>query len=166
MKKLMIAALALCAAYGAQAMSVDWKVQLSSATKGYDVYLLMGDVKTDWAAKADIIAAAVDTGVIKQSGPNYLVNDTAEDDAITKSGKFYFAVVKSDGSQYAVSSAFTASEYVYDTTAKPPETSPGLATWKNTGALAYNDFKSVPEPTSAMLLLLGVAGLALKRKRA
>lgn len=33
------------------------------------------------------------------------------------------------------------------------------------GAYAVSGFSSVPEPTSGLLLLLGVAGLALKRKR-
>ena len=31
---------------------------------------------------------------------------------------------------------------------------------------AFSNFMAVPEPTSGMLLLLGIAGLALKRKRA
>lgn len=34
------------------------------------------------------------------------------------------------------------------------------------GGMAWYEAAAVPEPTSAMLLLLGVAGLALKRKRA
>jgi len=33
-------------------------------------------------------------------------------------------------------------------------------------AVSYGGWKTVPEPTSGLLLLLGVAGLALKRKRA
>ena len=37
---------------------------------------------------------------------------------------------------------------------------------KNAIGTANNDWQSVPEPTSGLLLLIGVAGLALKRKRA
>ena len=35
-----------------------------------------------------------------------------------------------------------------------------------TSATAASNWQSVPEPTSGLLLLLGMAGLALKRKRA
>ena len=44
-------------------------------------------------------------------------------------------------------------------------TKPGMGQ-PSTGAYGVGDFSSVPEPTSGLLLLLGVAGLALKRKRA
>ena len=42
-------------------------------------------------------------------------------------------------------------------------TKPGMGQ-PSTGAYGVGDFSSVPEPTSGMLLLLGVAGLALRRK--
>ena len=43
-----------------------------------------------------------------------------------------------------------------------------LPFWKlcTIGASDYRTAAAVPEPTSGLLLLLGVAGLALKRKRA
>ena len=39
-------------------------------------------------------------------------------------------------------------------------------TWIGNGGMTAVSFKAVPEPTSGLLMLLGMAGLALKRKRA
>lgn len=41
-----------------------------------------------------------------------------------------------------------------------------MLSMKATTAKGFGNFRAVPEPTSGLLLLLGVAGLALKRKRA
>lgn len=41
-----------------------------------------------------------------------------------------------------------------------------ILSMKATEAVGFGNFRAVPEPTSGLLLLLGVAGLALKRKRA
>ena len=41
-----------------------------------------------------------------------------------------------------------------------------ILSMKATTAKGFGNFRAVPEPTSGLLLLLGVAGLALKRKRA
>ena len=44
-------------------------------------------------------------------------------------------------------------------------TSGGMGTTGKAGAYEVSAFQSVPEPTSGMLLLLGVAGLALRRRK-
>lgn len=44
-------------------------------------------------------------------------------------------------------------------------TSGGMGTTGSAGAYAVSDFSSVPEPTSGLLFLLGVAGLALRRRK-
>ena len=41
-----------------------------------------------------------------------------------------------------------------------------ILSMKATESVGFGNFRAVPEPTSGLLLLLGVAGLALKRKRA
>lgn len=44
-------------------------------------------------------------------------------------------------------------------------TSGGMGTTGKAGAYEVSAFQSVPEPTSGLLLLLGVAGLALRRRK-
>ena len=76
---------------------------------------------------------------------------------------FIFADDKiQDGSSYSTTGAMDVSAYVYT----PPASSPGefgftVDAFTTRGAPIGN----VPEPTSGLLMLLGMAGLALKRKR-
>ena len=166
MKKLMIAAAIVCAAAMSQAASVDWQINTTPAEIGYNVYVILGDsAKTDWSDATAVLSASVDNGQIATAGRGAAAKGTATDDSITKSSSFYYVMVKADNSQFAVSSVYQGSNWVYDTTAEPPESTKGWATWNATSGVTYHDFTAVPEPTSAMLLLLGVAGLALRRKQ-
>lgn len=68
-----------------------------------------------------------------------------------------------DGSTYDTTGAIDVSAYTYT----PPESSPGqfmfyVDNFTTKGAPIGN----VPEPTSGLLMLLGMAGLALRRRRA
>jgi hypothetical protein len=51
-------------------------------------------------------------------------------------------------------------------TKSPAKFNNSLALNAGFGTQASNTWVAVPEPTSGLLMLLGVAGLALKRKRA
>lgn len=84
-------------------------------------------------------------------------------------GSYYYAVLyNSKGTTstsaydyYAVSSVLTGNPV-----AVSPDT-PLSLTWQTAaGYPSYTATSAVPEPTSSLLLLLGMAGLALKRKRA
>ena len=72
-----------------------------------------------------------------------------------------FKIIISDGKEYWSSADLTAK--VVGTTSDPTYTVAKVQLSAAT-ALTQADFTSVPEPTSALLMLLGVAGLALKRK--
>ena len=160
----MLAAVALVA--GAQAASVDWKVTGAAAQNGYSVYVMAGSVVSDWVSADAIAAAAVDTGAIAKSGRNYAVTGTATDAALTKASDFYYVVVSADKTQYAVSSAYAGSEFVYNSSATPPETAPATSPSFAADAATYKAFGAVPEPTSGLLMLVGLGALALRRRRA
>lgn len=81
----------------------------------------------------------------------------------------YFAILASDGSAV----------YLTGTSSKTADLSGGQVDYSiatasskilrdNTGSADYGSagWYAVPEPTSGLLMLLGVAGLALRRKRA
>ena len=83
---------------------------------------------------------------------------------------FYAVLVSADGKQWATTTAFAPGE-TYISAGQDPEKS----TFEVAGFGAFQDWKSgpgpgptpvIPEPTSGLLLLLGVAGLALRRRRA
>ena len=76
---------------------------------------------------------------------------------------YYLVLVDSTGKNY------TATAYNYTAradTASPSADAITLALPAATVNSGMTEFSGVPEPTSALLLMFGVAGLALKRKRA
>lgn len=175
MKKLMIlAAVAACAMCG-QAASADWSVTGATAgQEGYQVYIV-GAISTDWTGVSDLAAAASafgenTFGTIAKNGRNYMIAPTsfASDNISKTSADVFFVIVTGDeATTYNYVSA-DLKAFVYE----GAETSPGTF-GKDVAALlagAQGTFSTgpvpTPEPTSAMLVLLGVAGLALKRRRA
>lgn len=171
MKRMLIVLCAVVLAACAQAASVNWKVTGTEAEVGYTAYLIVGDAVTDtWGSVADIAAAAIGTANIAKSGRSYVANGTTTDASLTKDGSFYYVIVSGDGSKYAVSELYSGSAYVYDSAAEPPESAPSTPPTFAASSASYASFGGgsgdVPEPTSGLLLLMGAAGLALRRRAA
>ena len=169
MKKLTLMIGAVALAMGVQAASVDWQILGSAATVNYNVYLLTS-IADSYESVADIASAALISGTIVKKGRNYIAGGTAGSEAITKDSmtEVYWVIVDGSGSPTTYNYVKTdMSALVYDV--QNQESSPGnfnSLTAADLLAGSSGSFGAVPEPTSGLLLLLGVAGLALKRKRA
>ena len=168
MKKIMIMAALVASACMANAALVDWKVTGAAIDNDAAVYIVLGDTAaSSFADLAAVKAAAVggaSQGTIAKKSGKYVLSNTLNNEAFTSAANnLYFVFVSSDEKQYAVTSPYAIDSGKIYTAGNP---SPG--TWTATVANVYKDFGGgdTPEPTSGLLLLLGVAGLALRRKQA
>ena len=190
MKKLMIAAAIVCAAAFAQAASFSWDASklaydeagtkyTAAPTDGSFVLVLLNNGDTaDWAAAdaANIVSTAT-ASYSKASGPkpeSFKVTGTVGDNLAVKN---WYGVMFQDKEGALHRLIDYSSKDLIDTSVQ-------IASWDGTdiGAITLSSgsdtytFTSVayqvqpnatptPEPTSGLLLLLGVAGIALRRKQ-
>jgi len=175
MKKLMIAFAAVAMAACAQAATVNWQVnnirgpEGESSAASWLVQIYTSDVTYSYdAAKAGTISTWQAGNAVKAgTTTNYRASGSGSQDNGTTVN--YYAVI------YDATTVANASHYIVsaNVAVNAPEggASQNLIFGAMSGTtLATNKFygkewQSVPEPTSAMLLLLGVAGLALRRKQ-
>ena len=186
MKKLVIALAAVAMGITANAASFAWKVQSGYIWDGAETpakitsgtaYLLFesalsqSDLVTAFAADAATAAStvsskAVSTGTI---GSNARIAETVFTSDVTTDQTAYFVVFNDDkmyvsitaGAEYAAVGETTVAFGSVTSSSKTfNDVADGYAGAGWYGAVA------VPEPTSGLLLILGMAGLALKRKRA
>ena len=173
MKKLLIIAAVAVAAFASNAAQFRWQFTTTKAGgagyDGADVYMVLA---SDYATAT--ISSLADITAIAKSKGNLTVGSmqgttgaiTVKDSWVTEGTTYsWYAIVVSDD-KYYVSSSATSSTAVADTatpTAGAYAAKAELQTASNWTAFSGSP---VPEPTSGLMLLLGVAGLALKRKRA
>ena len=152
MKKLMVAAAIVCAAAMVQAAQFQWK---AGAIKLMDGKTLYSGAATLTVINADGVSQTYD-GTFGSDGKI----DLAVGDASAGDKGFIVA-----GDTYSAYYTITTSDAVFTSTTKNNLT----ATYPSNKSIAFltsGSWTATPEPTSALLLLLGVAGLALKRKQA
>ena len=187
MKKLMIAACAIALAGVVQAASYTWNSlsplytydsadpdwpTVAAGTTAYFVFASaysQDDLISDFAGNTVNYTklSAAGNGVITSDG---LINSTAASGDYTTAQQAYFVVFQ-DAQNMFVSGEVTAP---YDALSGANVTFKGAQVedlWTGTSfqASAGNQgggWYAVPEPTSGLLMLLGMAGLALRRKRA
>ncbi len=176
MKKLVIALVALVGGFTAWGSSVDWSVdcyEMSSSVSGYTLYLFTdADAASTYAGKlADkSYSDASDFTDAAGSATKTLDGDSVADGFLTgvsSSGYLSALLIAStaEGAQIYYTSGFALSGHTYED-GEPPATP--IEIWDTDftrgSVIAYGG--GIPEPTSGLLLLLGGAMLALRRRRA
>ena len=173
----MIAAAIVCAAALSQAANVNWgatniKYEGAQPDAGWAVMAFYTEAGAGFTAIESAInnkkAGDLDFDTkyaIKGFGSNMVSAHDINVDALDTSKKYDFYVVvfnnavDTAATQYAVVSALNKEYSSMDSKYGVGGLSFATASWNDIGG-------GVPEPTSGLLLLLGVAGLALRRRLA
>ena len=184
MKKLVLAVAAVVLAIGAQAATVNWKtganiVGPDGSTKlgknAYTMYVWDNLTAAEYFALTvdmvyDTYGSQLGTALSASSGSTTL-GTTVKNSTATDATTYYAAVllVYNDGTQdYYMANLATATTDA--TGSGATVTNLGKFVGGGTSGTATSwtavPSESVPEPTSGLLLLLGMAGLALRRKQA
>ena len=177
MKKLIISTIAVVIGFATQAASLNWKAYSSWISPDDDV---AWDGNAIYVFDANAYASATFLADWQSSGSaalaNSIGNGVAANEAFSIVGSSELTLSGGKASLYTVLLDDTQKNaYVIDTAAAVTITDA-----HNSGSTVAFNFGDVvtgnpggagwtaaaPEPTSGLLLLLGVAGLALKRKRA
>ena len=173
MKKIMIMLGVVASAICVQAASVNWNLAQNSAawkTGTMNVYAFANTTSTalaticssteasDWTDLGTSVGALSTTrGALAGTTEGFTKTDAVSTLA--------FVIVDGDvaeGSKYWVLNAVDVKTYVYEGTDIPTKFSFAI----DANVASTGKFTAVPEPTSGLLMLLGMAGLALRRRRA
>ena len=178
MKKLLALTAAVMIAAVSQAAAVGWTLAGATAYAGgaYDVFVIGLNGVTSASQIAELVAAGTSVsdyafyegGTVAANG-SASVGVAATTKSITYSGSgtdsySAFAVLWTDDGKEASYTSTASISMANDSQSKT------FMFGNQSGNLSANKFtvssEAVPEPTSGLLMLLGMAGLALRRKRA
>lgn len=186
MKKLMVLATVALTAIATQAASITWGARNIYIPVAADVNVSQTGIIASSGTKFAADALTVALYWVAADGTKTAIDSYATTGAGLIGGKTLgnssadtalYTAMLAQGDSYKPNYYFTATyttadgTYVYEGTATATSAIANLpsgnigvtANFANAGTWSYT---AVPEPTSALLTLLGLAGLALRRKRA
>ena len=181
MKKLVTMIIGVALAIGTQAASFNWSAANiyngEAKADGVDAYIIFADVLAQDAANTALSKGEVTTIIEKSAGKVSVGAGTVKTsasaferaDAVAGNAyKAYFVVFNEDKSTYFLSGllekdAQATSTVTFGFGNQGPATQ-GVA-WTKVGGVTPPGPDPVPEPTSGLLLVLGGAALALRRKQ-
>lgn len=188
MKKLVIAAAVVIAAVATQAAQIKWSARNMYIPVATDVTVSQSGIVPTSGSKFAVEALDVELYWVGNDSTKHYIGDfsTTSEGAIaaqvlgdsSSDTELYLAMLE-EGNTYKPSYYFTAEYttadgvYTYQgtaaaTTAIANLPSSAISTAANFSTAGSWDYvaNDVPEPTSGLMMLLGIAGLALRRKRA
>ena len=174
MKKLIIAAVALCTALVAQAATVSWSAtNIAKSGDSTAYYAMLIDASSTELTKASDVAEAIIAGkfdgtALWDGAATYSASKSVVAVAAAKkplagydSGSVSYYTIIFDATDVTKATNYLVTSG--DTAATGMISDAGALTISQ-GSQDGKTWTAVPEPTSGLLLLLGMAGLALKRK--
>lgn len=155
MKKILVIFAVVAAACVANAASFKWSASGITGYNTTEAYTGSASLYAYLSTADSSTAVVVDTATMTAGA--IAANDTVFSDTVNfatgSSYVFYYTLEDADGNVFTSGSR----------TVKAQATATVPLGFASTGSWAAAD---IPEPTSGLLLLLGVAGLALRRKKA
>ena len=182
MKKLMIIAAVVCAAFASHAAAFDWKT--SATGKIYEAgsttllasgtaYIFDSTAVTQQAvldafvADGIIASGSLANKSISAGAISTLAGGAASFSVSSLTAETFFAVINDDLIYISGINTTTGADVGTTTITFNAKSSSQAAFMQADGGYTTAGwYQAVPEPTSGLLMLLGMAGLALRRRRA
>ena len=167
--KLIILAAAIVAGVAANAASFKWTggniYGSDGSTKLTGTVAIMAYTGTDVSSAVKVADAFVVAGTIKSDAAGTANGFTYNwGDAVGGTSYNFYMIIEDGGK--AVDTSVSSPTKIVAATAQATSTPTVAFSSMATITQTSSNWAAVPEPTSGLLMLLGMAGLALKRKRA
>ena len=174
MKKLVVLLTIAAVAVVSQGASLKWGYSSTVNEKNAHIYAVVGSTLpteisdfSTWLAGQTVVSDA--TVTYNTMSKKSSASATTSSEEITKDKTYYFVMVDAAGENFKAIGTYAGTDIVYDPANQESaiNTATGDAfaatSWKAFGGGSTPD---IPEPTSGLLLVLGGAMLALRRRRA